>query len=248
MKTEHSKKTTNLQPRPLVRDLAARVHGQIASDHCRSDLITGRPHWARAGYPFPEVNRPENVFTLVILPLGWTRAVVLAIAAVKGILFAGGSPPIRSNWAKNRQCSNTQRERTNTQPTSNEYNERFFELWSEVVSIPTTAANALYSAPYDGCQDTEHKGTNCRVFGASTRRTRARMKHVATHKTAETRTKLFVRSPRLKSRVAPSHVQVLHSRFSKFNSQKEGELSSQTNPFAIDPTNRVSAQQTDRRR
>ena len=31
----------NLRSRPLVRDLAARVHGQIASDHCRSDLITG---------------------------------------------------------------------------------------------------------------------------------------------------------------------------------------------------------------
>ena len=49
----------NLRSRPLVRDLAARVHGQIASDHCRSDLITGLPHWARAGYPFPEVNLPE---------------------------------------------------------------------------------------------------------------------------------------------------------------------------------------------
>ena len=33
--------------------------GQIASDHCRSDLITGLTHWARAGYPFPEVNLPE---------------------------------------------------------------------------------------------------------------------------------------------------------------------------------------------
>ena len=39
---------------------AARVRGQIASDHCRSDLITGRTHWARAGYPFPEVNLPET--------------------------------------------------------------------------------------------------------------------------------------------------------------------------------------------
>ena len=48
----------NLRSR-LVRDLAARVRGQIASDHCRSDLITGRTHWARAGYPFPEVNLPE---------------------------------------------------------------------------------------------------------------------------------------------------------------------------------------------
>ena len=49
----------NLRSRPLVRDLAARVRGQIASDHCRSELITGRTHWARAGYPFPEVNLPE---------------------------------------------------------------------------------------------------------------------------------------------------------------------------------------------
>ena len=49
----------NLRSRPLVRDLAARVRGQIASDHCRSDLITGLTHWARAGYPFPEVNLPE---------------------------------------------------------------------------------------------------------------------------------------------------------------------------------------------
>ena len=49
----------DLRSRPLVRDPAARVRGQIASDHCRSDLITGRTHWARAGYPFPEVNLPE---------------------------------------------------------------------------------------------------------------------------------------------------------------------------------------------
>ena len=55
----------NLRSRPLVRDLAARVHGQIASDHCRSDLITGLPHWARAGYPFPEVNLPEDVFPVL---------------------------------------------------------------------------------------------------------------------------------------------------------------------------------------
>ena len=51
----------DLRSRPLVRDLAARVRGQIASDHCRSDLITGRTHWARAGYPFPEVNLPEKM-------------------------------------------------------------------------------------------------------------------------------------------------------------------------------------------
>ena len=49
----------SLRSPPLVRDLAARVRGQIASDHCRSDLITGLTHWARAGYPFPEVNLPE---------------------------------------------------------------------------------------------------------------------------------------------------------------------------------------------
>ena len=55
----------NLRSRPLVRvrDLAARVRGQIASDHCRSDLITGLTHWARAGYPFPEVNLPEIKIT-----------------------------------------------------------------------------------------------------------------------------------------------------------------------------------------
>ena len=52
----------NLRSRPLVRDLAARVRSQIASDHCRSDLITGLTHWARAGYPFPEVNLPEFFF------------------------------------------------------------------------------------------------------------------------------------------------------------------------------------------
>ena len=50
----------NLRSRPLVRDLTARVRGQIASDHCRSDLITGLTRWARAGYPFPEDNLPEN--------------------------------------------------------------------------------------------------------------------------------------------------------------------------------------------
>ena len=50
----------DLRSRPLVRDPAARVRGQIASDHCRSDLITDRTHWARAGYPFPEVNLPED--------------------------------------------------------------------------------------------------------------------------------------------------------------------------------------------
>ena len=50
---------------------------------------------------------PFNVSTLVILLLGWTRVVVLAMAAVTGILFAKGSPLDRSNSAKNRQCSNT---------------------------------------------------------------------------------------------------------------------------------------------
>ena len=42
----------NLRSRPLMHDLAARVRGQIASDHCRSDLITGRTHRARRGTPF----------------------------------------------------------------------------------------------------------------------------------------------------------------------------------------------------
>ena len=125
---------------------------------------------------------PFNVSTLVILLLGWTRVVVLAMVAVKGILFARGSPPNHSNWAKNRQCSNTQSERTDTQPTGDEYNERFFELRSAVVSIPTTTATSLYLAPYDGCQDTEHTGTNCRVFGASIRQTPARIKRVVTLK------------------------------------------------------------------
>ena len=133
---------------------------------------------------------PFNVSTLVFLLLGRTRVVVLAMVAVKSILFARGSPPNRSNWAKNRQCSNTQNERTDTQPSGDEY-ERFFELRSAVVNIPTTTANSLYLAPYDGSQDTEHTGTNCRVFGASIRQTPARMKHVVTHKTAKARTKLF---------------------------------------------------------
>ena len=148
------------------------------------------------------------------------------MVAVKRILFARGSPPNRSNWATNGQCSNTQSERTDTQPTGDEYNERFFELRSAVVSIPTTTANSLRLAPYDGCQDTEHTGTNCRVFGASIRQTPAKMKRVVTQKTALTRTKLFVCFPRLKSGLTPSHVQVLHSRFSKFISQKEEEVSS----------------------
>ena len=123
---------------------------------------------------------PFQRFHLVILLLGWTRAVVLAMAAVKGNLFARGSPPNRSNWAKKRQCSNTQSERTDTQPAGDEYNERFFELRLAVVSIPTTTANSLYLAPYDGSQDTEHTGTNCRVFGASVRQNPARMKRVVT--------------------------------------------------------------------
>ena len=37
---------------PLVCNRPVRVRGQIASDHRRSDLITGRTHWTRAGYPF----------------------------------------------------------------------------------------------------------------------------------------------------------------------------------------------------
>ena len=104
------------------------------------------------------------------------------MVAVKRVLFARDSPPNCSNWAKNRQCSNTQSERTDTQRTGDEYNERFFELRSAVVSIPTTTANSLYLAPYDGCQDTEHTGTNCRVFGASIRQTPAKMKCVVTQK------------------------------------------------------------------
>ena len=131
--------------------------------------------------PFHRVS-PFQRFHLVILLLGWTRAVVLALAAVNGNLFARGSPPNRSR-AKNRQCLNTQSEHTDTQPAGDEYNERFFELRSAVVSIPTTTANSLYLAPYDGSQDTEHKGTNCRVFGASVRQSPARMKRVVTHKT-----------------------------------------------------------------
>ena len=91
----------------------------------------------------------------------------------------------------NMQSSNTHCERTDTQPTGNEY-ERFFVLRSAVISNPTTAANALYLAPYDGWQDTEHTGTNYRVFGGSIRRTPARMKRFARHKTAGTRTKLLV--------------------------------------------------------
>ena len=96
------------------------------------------------------------------------------MAAVKGILFSRGSLPNRYNWVKTgsaRTHSNTQRERTDTQPTGNEYSERFFELRSAVVSIPTTVANSLHLAVSDGCQDTEYTGTNCRVFGASTRQT-----------------------------------------------------------------------------
>ena len=46
---------------PLVRNRPARVRDRSASDRCRLDLITsrGRTQWARAGYPFPEVNLPE---------------------------------------------------------------------------------------------------------------------------------------------------------------------------------------------
>ena len=62
----------NLRSRPLLRDLAARVHGQIASDHCRSDLITGLPHWARAGYT------PFLKLIYLSLPMLWTlRSIVL---------------------------------------------------------------------------------------------------------------------------------------------------------------------------
>ena len=127
---------------------------------------------------------PFNVPTLVTLLLGWTRVVVLAMAAVKGILSERSSLPNRSKLTRNRQCSNEQSERTDTQPTSDEYNERFFELRSAVVSIPTNTATSRYLAPYDGCQDTEHTGANCRVFEASIRQTPARMKRVVTHKTA----------------------------------------------------------------
>ena len=81
-----------------------------------------------------------------------------------------------SNQEKYRQCSNTQRERTDTQPTSDEYNERFFELRSVVVSILTVSANALYLSAYGGCQNTEHTGTNSKVFGASIRRKPAGIK------------------------------------------------------------------------
>ena len=45
---------------PLVHHRIARVRGQISSDHRRSDLIAGRTHWVRVGYPFPEVNLSEQ--------------------------------------------------------------------------------------------------------------------------------------------------------------------------------------------
>ena len=87
--------------------------------------------------------------------------------------FRERQPAESLQLGKNRQCSNTQSERTDTQPTGDEYNERFFELRSADVSILTTTVNSRYVAPYDGCRDTEHTGTNCRVFGASIRQTPA---------------------------------------------------------------------------
>ena len=50
----------DLRSWPLVRDPPARVRGPIASDHCTSDQITSCTQWAWAGYPFPEVNLPEQ--------------------------------------------------------------------------------------------------------------------------------------------------------------------------------------------
>ena len=119
-------------------------------------------------------------------------------------------------------------------------------LRSMVGSIPTIATNVLYLAPADGCQHTQHTSTNCGVLWASIRRTPTRMKSVATHKTARTQRGLFVRVLRLNSVLAPSHTQVLHSRFSKLNSQKKEELFSFTKSHVIDPTNRACAQQINR--
>ena len=90
--------------------------------------------------------------------------------------------------------SNTQRERTDTQPTCNEYNEWFFELRSAVVSIPTTAQMLFtwrrYLASYDSCQDTEYRARTVGYFGLQSDKLK-RDWSVLPH-TAVTRTKLFV--------------------------------------------------------
>ena len=70
----------DLRSRPLVRNLPACVRGQIASDHCRSDLITGRTQWARAGYPFPEVNLPEYRLSLFFWPVSCSLSLSLSLS------------------------------------------------------------------------------------------------------------------------------------------------------------------------
>ena len=53
----------NLWSWPLMRDRPARVLGQIATDHCRSGLITGRPPWAPAGTLFRKLIYLSRRFT-----------------------------------------------------------------------------------------------------------------------------------------------------------------------------------------
>ena len=144
------------------------------------------------------------------------------------ILFARNSPPNLSNWEKNRQCSNTQSERTDTQPTGDEYNERFFELRSAVVSIPTTTASSLYLAPYDGCQDTAwaHRNELQGIWGFNQTNSSENEACCHTKNCLNADKNSLFASLVWKAVFAPSHVQVLHSRFSKFNSQKEEQLSS----------------------
>ena len=118
----------NLRSRPLVRDLAAHVRGQIASDHCRSDLITGLTHWARAGYPFPEVNLPE-----------WSQQLLLVASAVGLWCFTAGchvKSPLFPNPLSNRGALHDKRKHHQECPIRLG---KFSRMRNHSISKPATA-------------------------------------------------------------------------------------------------------------
>ena len=119
----------------------------------------------------------------------------------------------------------------------------FSSFGRRLFSIPTIAANAHYWVSYGSCQGNEHTGTNCRVLGASIRRTHEACCHT---QNGVTRRRLLVCFSRLKSVLASSHVQVLQSRFSKFNSQKRGELDLQLNEALWHRSNKARKCSTNR--
>ena len=114
-----------------ARPGCTRVRGQIASDHWRSDLITGCTHWARAGYPFPEVNLPEtpSIWRYILLSKeNWTPGVANCISfrmclpsqTAMSFIFTNAGTAKAGMWVE--LCNASRTESNNMCKTHGEHN------------------------------------------------------------------------------------------------------------------------------